>query len=120
MSLRFKWHNGMCEMIWRDYFNRFHVASICTHPAWRRQGLAKKLMQQLCDLADHRMVSVTLCVMPYDSTERCMNHEQLYAWYGSFGFHQMDDEGMMRREPMRPPVAPELVWTPVTSHDWIS
>ena len=116
--LRFKHQEGPCVIEWRDYGNRLHLLFIKTERGYRKQGRARELLRALCGDADRRALAVTLAVMPCDSY--AMDYHQLISWYRSFGFAELDDSGSMRREPKRPPVAPELVWQPVTSHDWMT
>lgn len=56
----------------------------------RGQGLGSKMLDIVCQDADHHGVVLFLSVAP-DETPGSLNHDQLMQWYESRGFQEIED-----------------------------
>lgn len=72
------------------------LTSLQVEPAFRRQGLGRRLMKLVCDDADRE--GVELCLMAAGSSD-ALSTVQLEAWYRRFGFVGPNDRQMMVRKP---------------------
>lgn len=73
--------------------NRLLVPKPC-----RQQGIATALMEEFCGYVDHNRLSAELGINPYGD----MSYEQLAAFYGKYGFKEVEDPeytGLFIREP---------------------
>lgn len=66
-------------------------------PEHRGQGIGSALMQRAIDKYGEQLLS--LRARPYD--DKPMDQAKLQAFYAKYGFEPYDNEGRMRREPMR-------------------
>lgn len=69
------------------------VDNLWVDGAYRKQGLAKALMDEMLRWYDH--IDLYLEVLPY--TDRAMDREALTLWYATFGFRPTSVPGVMLR-----------------------
>jgi GNAT superfamily N-acetyltransferase len=77
----------LLEGVWY-YFNRLMVP-----PKMRNKGIAKKLLQEMCNWANTDKVSIWLDINPYGD----LDLHQLINLYSKFDFQQIADATMIRR-----------------------
>lgn len=80
-----------CRFFWDDYHGRYQLNSLKTHRDWRNEGHGTRLMKKCIRIAKKQNKQIYLFVGPFDydwDTGKWlgMNKEQLFAWYGKFGF----------------------------------
>jgi GNAT superfamily N-acetyltransferase len=78
------------------------VDEVWVNPAFRRQGLGRRLMKWVCNDAD--AAGATLRLFPLGELG-AMSTDQLYAWYARFGFvtETQDSYAWMMRRPRKIP-----------------